>query len=535
MSKYCLAERLPARVRRSLQEQTAFGGLEGHPGATGDKLRSMENMSSSAYPALSVREGRRIYHDALKEPPNGAIYHRYLYVASGTYLYYIRDNGSILKLNGLSNTPKRMTVLDDKIYIFPDKVIFDTQTSRWIPMEVDIVCSGDFTWTENTLTYEGMDWAAKGISAGDKLYVTAYGSLAGVTETQYCKVLAVSGNSLTLDTKPAMSAMSYRFFRSVPNLEGVCAVKNRLWGYVGRYIYASEEGQPLNFYVAEEAERLSAESPVLMETGTVGGIYACISWQGYPVFFKEDCICKVIGSGARQFELSEVQTQGVTADTGDSLCNIEGRVYYATKQGVYAYDGTYPQRIPIPFPLSPKTAVGGSDGRIYYLSCEDDGGNRTLYTYDPACRTWHVQEAPKVAYMVSVKNALCMVTSDQKVIYTDGALGRDTEITKNDQASVALQAFVEFGDEVCCLDEGIRLHKLYLSCASEADSVLTVSVSYDGDKKFATIATLTGARDGWTEIVVPATRCKYYRLRLDMNGPWRIYAIHREYERGRQG
>lgn len=541
MSKYCIPPKLPARMKRTLSEQTTFGGFVGHPGATGDKLRFMQNLSSTAYPALSVREGR-VRKTSLFEGVDavqGILYHDSLFVACGGKVYRLYDNGAMVTVASTDDTLKQMVVFNHWLYIFPDKLMVDLTSNRCYFMDQSISLTGGVSWSGSTLTSSNVNFEDKGFLAGDGVTLTVYTALSGMSDTERFTVSKVSGYSLTLDRVPRTSGLSYQIKRTVPELDGVCVAHNRLWGFYEQQIYASAEGSGTNWYLTQDDKYMTGETtdafPVLLKNSSSGNFTACIPWQDYVIFFKKDRICKILGSGSEGYFVNELQAPGVMLATCQSLCNLEGRLYYASSHGVYAYDGAYPQRVDTPQDMSLSRVAGGSDGRVYYLSCKDKDGKYQLYTYDPACQAWYVEDDLRVNFMTRKNNAVCMLTDTGEVIENHGEWGRDTYVEGKTETSVALQASAEFCDEVCCLQDGIRLHKLYVSCKSEADSTLTVSVAYDGDGEYKKIATLEGAHDGWVEIPVPPVRCRYYRLRLDMVGPWRIYAIHREYERGSQG
>ena len=99
------------------------------------------------------------------------------------------------------------------------------------------------------------------------------------------------------------------FRREVPALTRVCVNENRLWGTDGKTIYASKLGDPFNFHVFDG---LSTDS---WQSGAVdaGEFTACVSYLGYPVFFKEDQVCKVYGDKPSNFQWTPSARLGVKA------------------------------------------------------------------------------------------------------------------------------------------------------------------------------------------------------------------------------
>lgn len=541
MSKHHLLPKLTSGVRRTVSKQTVFGGLAGRVGATGDKIGDMLNMTSEFYPAMSVRNGWRRMSDLFAEDavPNGIFYYKQLYVVCDKTLYRVLSAGIATPLyTQLSDTPKSMTAFNEKLYIFPDGVIVDLQTEAVSLIDVDIRLSSGVTFEDCDIVSSDYNFQANGFSAGDGVVVTVYGTLEGVKETHRYTVLSVSGKRMTLDGKPTMSGVYWRIQRSAPALEGVCVAQNRMWGFQGKNIYACAEGNGCNWLTSPEEEALmvgrTEGDPVILSTSSAGNVLACAAWRDYAIFLKEEYIGKVLCHGAGRYELAEIHAVGVTSDTRHSVCEAEGRLYYASSRGVYAYDGGYPQRIATPWETKMSYASGGSDGRRYYLSCGDEEGKTYTYIYDIDCDAWYKQDETYAMMMTSAKNHVYMVDNACTLIYTDGAWGKDTFLQNRNEYTLALHSMVEFCDEIVGIPDGVRLHKLYLSCKSEEGSSMAVFVAYDGEKDYSLLGTVSGARDGWVELVVPVVRCRYYRLKLDMLGPWRIYALHKEYEMGRQ-
>ena len=542
MSHFCIPSKLPRRVGRTLAEQTTFGGLEGRPGATGDKIRLMKNISPVAYPALSVRCGMTKYTQLLPEEatPNGVLHHKDLYVASGTTLYKIQ--GKVAEAVALvSDTPKQMVALGEKIYVFPDKVVYDPETHTCVSMEASAFLSGSVSVSNNYLSQDGATWEAWGFAVGDGVKVTISGSLADVETVAHYTITSISGSEIGFDRNIETKGYTYRVEKIVPDLEAVCVSQNRLWGVSGQKIYACAEGNPGHWLTSEEeildsGDTLSvSDAPVLLQSGTQGEFLAVTPWQGQVLCLKQDRIAKILGSGAGQYVLSEMQAVGVSQDSKASLCEVAGALYYLSTHGVYTYDGAYPKRVRDIPDVTLTGGVGGSDGRCYYLYGVDEQGKGVLYAYNPEGDAWYMQDLWEVACMSRVGDALCILTKTGELMQTNDTWGRDTIVTQDTETHIALQASVTFCDEVGCIAEGLRLHKLYISCMSQKDSIMHLKIAYDGSKTYHEIAALRGEHDGWVEIPMPPTRCGYYHLRLDMTGPWRMYALHREFEKGEQG
>lgn len=186
--------------------------------------------------------------------------------------------------------------------------------------------------------------------------------------------------------------------RTVPDMDYICVNENRMWGCKGDTIYASKLGDPLNWNVFDG---LSTDSWTA-ETGTPGNFTGCCSYQGYPTFFKENAVFKVMGDEPGNFTLRKANIQGVKAGSAYSIVEIRSHLYYLSRVGVMQWNGgDYPQIISGALGGEPGqigSGNAGTDGLRYYLSLvmsvyndntESYISKYLLLTYDTRYGTWH--------------------------------------------------------------------------------------------------------------------------------------------------
>ena len=116
-----------------------------------------------------------------------------------------------------------------------------------------------------------------------------------------------------------------------------------------------------------------------VDTGSAGDFTGCVSFLGYPVFFKEDHIYKVYGSIPSNFEVMGSATLGVAKGCGGSLAIAGERLLYLSNSGVMIYSGGIPQSLHDAFGMTRlRNGRAGSDGLKYYLSAQDEAGDWKL-------------------------------------------------------------------------------------------------------------------------------------------------------------
>ncbi len=213
--------------------------------------------------------------------------------------------------------------------------------------------------------------------------------------------------------------------RDFPDLDYVCESGNRLWGvsnrqdnevydaqageykhYTSRCIYASALGDPANFYNFSGRDTDSYQVAVASE-----GDFTGICSYGGVICWKENSLHKIMGSYPSEYYMVSQQVPGVQKASSRSLVNINDVLYYKGVTGVYAFGGNTPSCISQDLGTKPmKKAVGGSDGRRYYLDAQDEKGKNLLLVYDLQTGLWMKEDEIPVQAFSNVDGSLYMLT-----------------------------------------------------------------------------------------------------------------------------
>ena len=101
-------------------------------------------------------------------------------------------------------------------------------------------------------------------------------------------------------------------------------------GCGGTTIWASALGDPTNFYVYDG---LSTDS-YAVAVGTDGAFTGCVAYGSTVLFWKEDCVHKVLGNYPAQYEIYTYTVPGVQEGSEKSLCIINETLFYKGRSGV---------------------------------------------------------------------------------------------------------------------------------------------------------------------------------------------------------
>ena len=438
---------------------------------------------------------------------------------------------------------KTFTALGVYIVIFPDKAYYNTAADEFGNLEA--------TWTGASLTFTngklyeedaeanciqaaGVNWADY-FKAGDA--VTIAGCTKHPENNKTPVIREIDGDKLyfyeyifTLDGEdgvtPYTETGELSVSRTVPDLLFVCENENRLWGCDKTTIYASKLGDIFNWNVYDGL----ATDSYSVDTGSAGSFTACISYLGYPIFFKEDHIYKVYGSIPTNFEVMGSATLGVAAGSDQSLAVAGEILFYHSRAGIMAYSGGIPQPVGAAFGMERfEDAAGGSDGLKYYVSMADKDGNYLLYVYDTQRGTWHIEDATQATHFARCGGNLYMLDEDGKIWITGNIQNPPEEAALED----AFDWMAEFADWYEDSPNKKNVSKILLRVEVDEGAEVKLYIMFDSTGEWIPVnGTLEGGvKRTYTLPIVPR-RGDHYRIKLEGHGGCRVYSLAREYSDG---
>jgi len=516
------------------QKQDKFGGLNHTLGAGDGELWEMKNLTGDHYPLLASRAPRLKYRTLTD--PRGIYCREKLCWVDGTDFYY---DGTKVEGLTLRDTPeKAFAALGTYIIIAPDMVWYDTVEGKHGSLAAEWTGTS-LTFTNglykgeaaeaNTLQATGVDWSQY-FRPGDA--VTIEGCTKHPDNNKMPVIREIDGDKLyfyenvfELDGDEGATAytesglMSVK--RAVPELRFLCENENRLWGCDDNTIYACKLGDPFNWDVNEGL----ATDSYTVDTGSAGSFTGCISYLGYPIFFKEDHIYKVYGSIPSNYEVMGSATLGVAAGSHRSLAVAGEILFYLSRAGIMAYSGGIPQPVGAAFgTVRYKDARAGSDGLKYYVSMTDDKQHR-LFVYDVQRRQWHVEDESCAVGFVRKDGCLYMVNSAGEIWIIGSAQDAPKEVT----AEGSVEWMAEFGDFTEEDPNKKGVSKIQIRLELDAGATAQVEMRLDSDGDWLQVGGRLQA-DVKRSVYLPIIprRADHYRLRLSGTGGCRVYSIVRE-------
>ena len=379
--------------------------------------------------------------------------------------------------------------------------------------------------------------------------------------------MVVSGGDTPTGTEipmlPPADADHVTIARTVPDLDFVCVNENRMWGCKGDTIYASKLGDPLNWNVNDG---ISTDSWTT-ETGTPEEFTGCVSYQGYPVFFKANAVFRVMGDTPNQFTIRKMDIPGVSVGSDLSIAVVESLLYYLADKGVCVWNGSSdPSVISTALGIDRRWVSGraGSDGKRYYLSAfemienpEDYAHSNWVYIgkdlcYDTRFGTWHelriseegiwsdvdrpvgysryARQVDKLYFLDSDSNNLLMLEGvpDASSVGTGRQWGAEPPyVNSHDWTVTFADSTRSYNYKKSLTESESKKGVLRLLIRCKLTGSMKVWIAYDGGE-FEQAGEF-GGEDGLpkTSKVVPLIlrRCDFWQLRLTGTGDAVIYSI----------
>lgn len=365
----------------------------------------------------------------------------------------------------------------------------------------------------------------KGILLPGSLYTDIWEQLFGLNQTSSVKC------SPTILATPIQITNKLEAGESpMPKTDYVVESSNRLWGC--RYgtnnngdfvneIYASKLGDFKDWVPLEDAT--VATSAYSVPVGTSGAFTGAINYGGKPIFFKEDCMHRVFGDFPSNYQVQTIMCKGVQEGCSKSLAIVNDILYYKSRSGICAFDGSLPVEISMQFgDKQYKNAVAGAIGDKYYVSMQDESGKWHMFAYDTIKRLWHREDDTQATQFCNHKGELYYIDYADNNIHTV----KGTGVIETDPIPWS----AETGILGANTPDNKYVSRLDLRMSIARGSELAVYIEYDSMGDWEKIADIEGLTLNTFTIPVQPRRCDHFRLKFVGEGEAKIFSISKVLE-----
>lgn len=312
--------------------------------------------------------------------------------------------------------------------------------------------------------------------------------------------------NITTNTFGTVGTGTYPTAGSCPDMNYVCIHANRIFGVKGNVIYACQYNDPFD-WTTFDTTNSAAWSSDTSESSSFTGI---TSYQGHVTMFKADLMYELYGDNSNNFWVKEVAKKGCI--DGNTISQINGIVYFVSRDGVNIYGGGLPIPISTELGATYTSGVAGTDGRKYYLSLYN-GSTYMLYVYDSFYKTWHKEDDLNVnAFALSSGNLYCLSGNKVKRFNYGSETVTWSATTEKFVKDVQSQKLLkELSVRVDLLDAASTV-SIYIK-RNNADWVLIKQLTTD----YMNVYTLK----------VQRKKCDFFQLKFDGSGRAKIYELNK--------
>ena len=211
---------------------------------------------------------------------------------------------------------------------------------------------------------------------------------------------------------------------AMPDIKYAAVHLSRLFGVDDNRVYASGYNDYTNWNldtVDEYNESNAWCSPAQSNTKAGSSFTGIANFQGHVVCFKHSYMHEIYNT-KNPFRIQDIFAEG-TIDNR-TIQDVDGKLIFVSADDVKIYTGSNPRIIGYNLNMSEYVnAVSGTDGRCYYLYCEDSAGDGRLFVYDVYTEFWSEQVAPStVLSFAHNKRGMYMLCLDGKLYRMDTGL-----------------------------------------------------------------------------------------------------------------
>lgn len=253
---------------------------------------------------------------------------------------------------------------------------------------------------------------------------------------------------------------------AMPDIKYAAVHLSRLFGVDGDRVYASGYNDYTNWNldtIDEYNESNAWCSPAQSNTKAGGTFTGITNFQGHIVCFKRDFMHEIYNT-KNPFRIQDIYAEG--AIDHRTIQDVDGKLIFVSEDDVKVYTGANPRIIGYNLNMSEYTnAVSGTDGRCYYLYCEDADENKRLFVYDTYTEHWSEQSiSDSVLSFAHIKNGMYMLCGSTVYKMDTGVYNHswsfETDLITNQTVNIKHTKKIQMFADIAS-DANIKVYILY--------------------------------------------------------------------------
>lgn len=332
-----------------------------------------------------------------------------------------------------------------------------------------------------------------------------------------------------LDDNKEFENMTLTVERKVPDMAFITECNNRLWGCStdGHEIYCCKLGDVKNWNCFMGI----ATDSWAVTIGSDGKFTGAVTYLGYPIFFKEDCLIKISISSSGGHQTKETRCRGVQKGSERSLAILNETLFYKSSTSVCIYTGSLPASISDALgEVRYYDAVGGTIGNRYYISMRDSDGKYHLFVYDQKTGMWCKEDDTQALYFCRHEDDLYFIdVADNKMKSVKGTLLYDVEEKGMEDK---FRWFAESGNVGYSSPDNKYIARINVRISLEFGTNVDFYLQYDSDGEWEHKFNMCGKGTRTFTVPVIPKRCDHFKYKIVGKGGCKIHSITKTMEQG---
>jgi hypothetical protein len=326
-----------------------------------------------------------------------------------------------------------------------------------------------------------------------------------------------------------------RIERKIPDMDFYCENGNRVWGCSSKTneIYSCKLGDPTNWYCYMGI----ASDSFAVSVGSDGDFTGAISYKGYVLFFKENCVHKIYGSNP-PFTVNTSYIRGVQKGSEKSLVKVNETLYYKSPNGIVMYDGGLPISVSEVFSNDYYfNAVAGNLKNKYYVCMTNKNNKRILFTYDELNGVWHREDEINITEFICHNCNLYFIAeiNKNKYLFLADATNKYGNFSGNLSGYNLEDDFswsFETGLWGLDLPEKKYYSNINIRAIAQENSDLSIYFQYNSNNNWIKKAEFKIEKTGTLNIPFISPRCDNLKIKFEGKGDIKILSVSRKIEKG---
>lgn len=332
-----------------------------------------------------------------------------------------------------------------------------------------------------------------------------------------------------LDQSFVQTSGSVSVSRKMPSLDYITEAENRLWGCK----YGLVNGETVNeiyccalgdFKNWNKFLGISTDSYVA-SVGTDGKWTGATTHLGYPIFFKENVMHKVYISSTGAHQIVDTACRGVQEGCSNSLRVVNETLFYKSRAGICAYDGSLPQAVSDVLGNEKYSdAVAGAIENKYYVSMKDAAGKWHMFVLDTNKGLWHREDSTHAMIFSRCGDELYYIDADTYALMAINGTAGQLESKVKWSATTGLIGYTDV--------EQKYISRFNLRMRLPKGSKCDMYIMYDSDGIWNHAGHMTGVGTKTFMLPVRPRRCDHFALRIEGEGDIAVYSFSKILEIG---